>query len=275
MLLVLQATEKRHFSSLKCLFFAVFFTFLLINPVIADAACLSAKQQLADVDEWAVAAKIIDGDTIHLNDGRKIRIIGVNTPELGRRGEASRPFARKAYHALVNLLKNNKKIGLTYDKDKKDPYKRLLAYITLTDGQSVERILLAKGLAHSIVVPPNDSRINCYRSIEKTARDANLGLWKLSENQWLKASRLSPKSKGLRFISGTVLSYSESKKSIYLKLSSKLSIRIAKKDRKYFSNISLKGLTGKQLRVRGWVSSYNGRQSIHVRTSHDLHIISP
>ncbi len=271
-LYALQAIPKRHFSYLKCLFFAVLSLFLLITPVIADDVCLSPEQQLSGVDDWATVSKVIDGDTLHLQDGRKIRLIGINTPELGHHGKASQPFARKAYHALSNLLKNSNKIGLSYDKDKKDPYKRLLAYITLADGRSVERLLLSKGLAHSIVVPPNDSRINCYRKIEKIARDANLGLWKLPENQWLEASRLSAKSKGLRYVSGTVSAYSESKKSIYLKLSSKLSIRIAKKDRKYFSNISLRDLTGKQLRVRGWVSTFRGRQSIHVRTSHDLQI---
>lgn len=272
MLLVLQTIEKRYFSFLKCLFFALFFTLCFTQPVIAGDNCLSARQQLAKVADWGVVSKIIDGDTLHLNDGRKIRLIGINTPELGRRGEASQPYGLQAYEALVELLKNHKKIGLSYDKDKKDRYKRLLAYVSLVDGRSVEQILLSKGLAHSIVVPPNDSRINCYRNIEKKARDAKLGLWKLSENQWLKASRLSLKSKGLRYVSGTVSDYSESKKSIYLKLSSKLSVRIAKKDRKYFSNMNLKGLIGKHIRVRGWVSTYKGRQSINVRTAYDLNL---
>lgn len=267
------AAKKRHFSYLKCLFFAVFSLFSLITPVIADDACLSAEQQLSAVDDWVKVSKVIDGDTLHLQDGRKVRLIGINAPELGRRGKASQPFARKAYHALSSLLKNNKKIGLSYDKDKKDPYKRLLAYIILMDGRSVERILLSKGLVHSIVVPPNDSRINCYRKIEKNARDANLGLWQLSDNQWIEASHLSPKSKGPRYVSGTVSAYNESKRSIYLKLNSRLSIRIAKKDRKYFPNVSFNKLIGKHLQVRGWVSTYRGRQSIHVRTSHDLHII--
>ena len=274
MLLVLKATKRRRFSYLKCLFFVLFLNSFLISQALAGVPCLTPEQQLSSVDEWAIVSKIIDGDTLHLNDGRKIRLIGINTPELGRRGKASQPFARKAYHALSNLLKNSKKIGLSYDKDKKDPYKRLLAYITLTDGRSVERILLSKGLAHSIVVPPNDSRINCYRKTEKNARDASLGLWQLLENQWIKAGRLSAKSKGLRYVSGTVSAYSESKKSIYLKLNSKLSIRIAKKDRKYFSNISFNKLIGRHLQVRGWVSTYRGRQSIHVRTAYDLQIIS-
>lgn len=264
--------KKRHFSFLKSLFFGLFIAVFYISPAIATNTCLSPEQQLAEVDDWGIVAKIIDGDTIHLKDGRKIRLIGINTPELGRRGAASQAFGLQAYEALVQLLQGHNKVGLSYDKDKKDRYKRSLAYLVLPDGQSVERLLLSKGLAHSIVVPPNDRRIKCYRSIEKTARDKKLGLWRLPENQWFKSSRLSTKSKGLRYVSGTVSGYSESKKSFYLKLGSKLSIRIAKKDKKYFSTINLKKLVGRYIRVRGWVSTHKGRQSIYIRTAHDLQI---
>ncbi|MCU7819712.1 MAG: thermonuclease family protein [gamma proteobacterium symbiont of Lucinoma myriamae] len=203
----------------------------------ADAHCLTNKQQLAKVAEWARVAKVIDGDTVHLQNGRKIRLLGIDTPELGRQGKPSQPYARQAYKVLKTLLTYNKKIGLAYDQDKKDRYKRLLAYVNLDDGQSVEQLLLAKGLAHSIVVPPNDSRINCYRSIENSAKNTKLGIWNLPENQWLDAYKLPLKSKGFRYIRGTISGYSKSRKSIYLKLTPKLSIRIAKKDKLYFSNI--------------------------------------
>ncbi|WP_198262768.1 thermonuclease family protein [sulfur-oxidizing endosymbiont of Gigantopelta aegis] len=235
---------------------------------------MSAQQQLAQVDDWAKVSRIVDGDTVHLTDGRKIRFIGINTPEIGRRGARSQPYARKAREALVELLGRDKKIGLTYDKDKKDHYKRVLAYINLPDGRSIEQLLLAKGLAHSIVVPPNDARIQCYRRVEREARDAQKGIWRLQENQWQNASQLSKKSKGQRFVKGRITAYSESRKSIYLQLSKKLAIRIAKKDRQYFPGLKLKNLVGKYVRVRGWVSTYKGRQSIAVRTAHDLIIPS-
>jgi len=257
--------KKRHFSFLKCLFFC-----LWVSSAQASEYCLSAEQQLENVAEWGITAKIIDGDTIHLQDRRKVRFIGINTPEIGRKGKASQPFAKQAYRALVKLLKNNKKVGLSYDQDKKDRYKRLLAYVVLVDGQSVEQALLAQGLAYSIVIPPNAKHIDCYRAIEEEARKSRLGVWQLPENQWIEAHKLSSKSKGYRFVSGMVSAYSESKKSIYLKLTPKLSIRIAKKDLPYFSTIDFKSLQGKKLRVRGWVSRYKGRQSIHVRTAYDI-----
>lgn len=269
--------------TIKQLFYYSLWEFILLNslffgafglsPVLASESCLTSKQQLSKVTEWSTVAKVIDGDTIVLKDGRKIRLIGINTPEIGRQGKPSQAFARQAQKALSQLLKRNKKIGLTHDQDKKDRYKRLLAYINLEDGQSIEQILLARGLAHSIVVPPNDSRIDCYRAIENHAQDSKLGIWRLPENQWADAYKLPSKSKGFRFIYGTISDYSESRRSIYLKLTSQLSIRIAKKDKPYFLNSQFKKLVGKAVRLRGWVSIYKGRQLIHIRTEHDLELI--
>lgn len=269
---------KKHFSFLKCFFFvskawqsaAVLLANLLFSSALASGTCWSPEQRLAKVDEWSTVAKIIDGDTIHLQDGRKVRIIGIDTPEVGRGGEASQPFAFQAHKALRKLLEDNKKIALTYDQDKRDRYKRLLAYVTLADGRSVEQELLAQGLAYSIVVPPNARHINCYREIERNARKTRLGLWQLAENQLLEAHHLSSKSTGYRLLSGTVSAYSESKKSIYLKLTAKLSIRVSKKNQQYFPSVKLKSLVGKKILTRGRVNRYKGRQSIHVRSTHDI-----
>ncbi len=248
----------------------IFLNSLLAGSVSANESCLTNKQQLARVTDWAIVATVVDGDTIYLKDGRKIRVIGINTPEIGRRGKPSEPFARQAHKTLRRLLTRNKKIGLTYDLDKKDRYKRTLAYVNLEDGRSAAQILLAKGLAYSIVVPPNDARIDCYRAIEHGAQNSHSGIWQLPDNQWLDAYSLPEKSKGLRFVRGVISHYSEGRKSIYLKLTPELSIRIAKKDKQYFPDLNFKTLSGKSVSVRGWVSTYKGRQSIHIRSEHDL-----
>lgn len=259
----------RYFSY-HSLWLFVFLYHLLFSSVLANESCLTKQQQLAKVSEWVMVAKVVDGDTIQLKDGRKVRLIGINTPEIGHRGKPSQAFSRQAYNTLSQLLSHNKKIGLAYDQEKKDRYKRVLAYVNLKDGRNIEQILLAKGLAHSLVVPPNDSRINCYRAIENHAQNTRLGIWQLPENQWLDAHKLPLRSKGFRFVQGTISDYSESRKSIYLKLTSKLSIRIAKKDKAYFSNRQFKKLIGQSVKLRGWVSTYKGSQSIHIRTEHDI-----
>ena len=273
-----EAINKRHsgfYSLPKCLFLypvSVFFLNLIFSGSLF-AGCLSKNALLADVEEWAKVAKVIDGDTVHLTDGRKIRFIGINTPEVGRGGEISQPFAHQAFLSLESLLANQKEIGLSYDKDKTDRYKRLLAYITLKDGRSVGRLLLEQGLAFSIAIPPNVKRIDCFRQAEEKARKSKKGIWQLPEMQVFRADELSSKARGYRFVTGQVSGYSESKKSLYLKLTSKLSVRIAKKDIRNFSKKKLQSLVGKNIKVRGWVNRYKEKQSIHLRTSHNLLVL--
>lgn len=275
-----QKQTQRHFSFLRCLFycrsfvFAAVLTALLITPAInvyAENTCPDPQQQLKMVRDWARVKYIVDGDTLHLSDGRKIRLIGINTPELGHRGEASQPYGQQAYQAVVRLLSDNKKVGLYYDKERKDRYKRTLAYIVLADGQSLEQYLLSQGLAVSIVVPPNSAHLNCYRALENQARQARKGLWQLPEMQWFNAHKLSAKAQGYRFVQAKVLAYNKIKKNSYLKLSSRVSVQISSKDRKKFS--SLKSLVGKTIRVRGWLNRYKGKQNLRLRARENLEVL--
>ncbi len=96
---------------------------------------------------------------------------------------------------MQSLLQQNQNVGLYYDKERKDKYKRTLAYVILRNGQNVAEVLLKKGLAQSIVVPPNDQQINCFRQLENQARQARLGIWHLAENQLISADTLALKTK--------------------------------------------------------------------------------
>ena len=270
-----QKHSQRHFGFLRCLFcFRLFLTALLLllaAVATAQEVCLTARQQLQQVKHWVPLKSIVDGDTLHLKDGRKVRLIGINTPELGHRGEASDPFGLQAWQAVQKLLATNKKVGLYYDRERKDHYKRTLAYVVLADGTSIEENLLRQGLALSIVVLPNDRNLACYRALEKQARRAGKGLWQLPEMQWFQAARLSAKAEGYRFVSGRVLAYNESRKYLYLKLSNNLSVQIARKDQKKFR--PLKSLVGKQIRVRGWIHRYKGKQNLRLRVRDNLELI--
>ncbi len=232
---------------------------------------MTAQQQLKQVQNWTQVKTIVDGDTLHLQDDRKIRLIGINTPELGHRGEASDPFGLQAWQAVWKLLANNKKVGLYYDRERKDRYKRTLAYVVLPDGTSIEEYLLRQGLALSIVVLPNDRNLSCYRTLEQQARKAGKGLWQLPEMQWFQAAKLSAKAEGYRFVSGRVLAYNKSRKYLYLKLSKNLSVQIARKDQKKFKH--LKSLVGKKIQVRGWIHRYKGKQNLRLRVRDNLELI--
>lgn len=100
-------------------------------------------------EERSVCTKVVDGDTIYLSNGRKIRMVGVNTPEKGVRGySASKNFVQK--------LCLNKEVGINID-DKKyyDKYGRTLA-VVIVDGKNLNEMLLKEGLAEVMFIPPSE-----------------------------------------------------------------------------------------------------------------------
>ena len=72
-------------------------------PAWADAGCGAAH-----IDEYAAVAYIYDGDTVRLGDGRHVRLVGINTPEIGHDGAPSQPYAVKAKQALMELISSHR-----------------------------------------------------------------------------------------------------------------------------------------------------------------------
>ena len=101
------------------------------------------------VEESAVCTKVVDGDTIYLDNGKKIRFVGVNTPERGVEGYiTSKNFVQK--------LCLNKKVGIDIDNRKNsDKYGRTLA-VVIVDGKNVNEMLLKEGLAEIMYMPPSE-----------------------------------------------------------------------------------------------------------------------
>ncbi|MCK4706708.1 MAG: thermonuclease family protein, partial [Gammaproteobacteria bacterium] len=129
-------------------------------------------------DESATVKYVNDGDTIKLLDGRKIRLIGINTPELARDGQAAEAYALQARDRLRSLLQeHNNHIKLIYGREKQDHYQRSLAHIFLADGSNLQAQLISDGLANAITIPPNDRYTRCYHQIEKKALCQKKGLW--------------------------------------------------------------------------------------------------
>ena len=86
-------------------------------------------------------SRVIDGDTLVLDMGEKIRLAGINSPELARETCPAEPHANEAKSALERLLVNGR-AQLEVAQEAKDRYGRTLAYLFTLDGQSVQRRLL-------------------------------------------------------------------------------------------------------------------------------------
>ena len=119
--------------------------------------------------DTATVARVVDGDTIELTDGRRVRYIGINTPERGQ------PYYTEASEANRQLV-DGRQVQLEFDQDTFDQYGRTLAYIWV-DGVMANREIVARGYANTFTVPPNVKYDEAFRQAERDAREAGRGLW--------------------------------------------------------------------------------------------------
>jgi len=133
---------------------------------------------------------VIDGDTIELENGERIRYIGIDTPE------KDQPFFREAIRANQELLKRGKYI-LEYDNDRQDDWGRTLAYIWI-DTLMVNAELVREGLASVYLISPNFKHKEELIAFQNQARAKKSGIWSIpvSPEKYYVASR---HSRGLVF----------------------------------------------------------------------------
>jgi micrococcal nuclease len=118
----------------------------------------------------ATIRSVIDGDTAVLDDGTRIRYLGINAPE---RGEAY--FAEAT--TLNRRLTEGRRVRLEPDQVREDRYHRLLFYVYV-DGQMVNARLIEEGLAHLLVIPPNLRHYDRLLERQRQARAARRGIWR-------------------------------------------------------------------------------------------------
>ncbi len=233
----------------------------------ADADCAPDR-----IDEYVRVKRVHDGDTVQLADGRHVRLIGLNTPELGRDGRAPEPLAEAARDALRRLLAGNPRIALRYDRDRRDRYGRTLAHLFLPDRRSVTAWLIRQGYAPVVVVPPNVWHQACYQRNEAQARRQGRGIWALDYFRPLPADSLQGVT-GFRFISGRVARVAESRRSIWLNLEGGAALRIARKDLVYFPDFDPSRYQGRRIVARGWIYRYRGRSTLQIRHPFSLRLL--
>lgn len=258
------------FLVLPANFFILPAVFLLLAGFsIAHAAC--------ETDHFDLSTKvtyIFDGDTIEIESGERVRLVGVNTPELGRDGRKPEAFAQKAKKQLTQLIRqHDNRVKLRYGTQRRDKYNRLLAHVYLSNGASVSEWLLERGLATALTVPPNTWLHSCYQSAENSAKSANRGLWSLPEYQPIESTALKPGDTGFHLIRGKVIRVGHSKKSIWLNLAGNTALRIDRKDLRYFQNLKPESLLDKTLIARGWLYSYNEEMRLRIRHPAAIEII--
>jgi micrococcal nuclease len=125
---------------------------------------------------WAHVRWVNDGDTIVLQDGRRVRYIGINTPEIARADTPAEPYAYAAKRYNLKLF-FNKRIRLEFDAEKIDRYGRTLAYIFLSDNTFVNTELLKVGYAFFVPRKPNQRYDQIFLKTQREAMTAGEGMW--------------------------------------------------------------------------------------------------
>ncbi len=237
----------------------------LAVPCQADDA--SPACAVDRIDESAIVNYVYDGDTVRLSDGRKVRFIGIDTPEVGHNGAPSQPFARKAQSALETLLGSGRAISLRYDEERQDRYGRDLAHVFLESGVSIEAQMLEQGLATVLTYPPNTWNLACYQAAEQRARKARRGIWSLPQYQPVDAASVTGDGRGFRLIKGKVTQISEDRGGLSLELSGGIRLYISRKNRHYFASSPPEGWQGRTVLARGKLSS-EGEGGARIRIRH-------
>lgn len=126
----------------------------------------------------ATVVDAVDGDTIDVRVGgrtERVRLIGVDTPELHDRRRTVRALAQEAARFTRSHLVG-RRVGLELDVQTHDRFGRLLAYVWVS-GRLYNLVLLEEGYARVLTVPPNVRYAERFRACERMARERALGLW--------------------------------------------------------------------------------------------------
>ena len=143
------------------------FALLSLTLAAASIACASSQQDNDD----CVILRVADGDTFTCRDGRKVRLIGIDSPE-----PEQRPFGTRARQELIRLVPLGSSVRLEHDVTFTDRYGRRLAYVW-RGPTLVNEAMVHGGWAVLFTVPPNVKYGERFSRAQNEARTRGAGLW--------------------------------------------------------------------------------------------------
>lgn len=145
------------------------FSVRIEKPIKTPTPFQSATQEQVEV------GRVIDGDTVELTDGRKVRYIGIDTPELGTAKQGAQCYALQARDRNRELVEG-KTVSLRKDISETDKYGRILRYVYVGDVM-VNDALVYEGFARVATFPPDVAYADRFLASERSARQSGRGLW--------------------------------------------------------------------------------------------------
>lgn len=238
---------------------SILFAFFLLLPAA----------RATETEILAVVQSVVDGDTLVLENGDVVRLVGIQTPELshGRVGATDQPMAMAAKDALGQIALG-KKIRLELSGRRRDRYGRLLAHLFVADeegdGGWIQGQLLARGLAHVYSFADNRARIAKMLVLERIARAEKRGIWAHPSYQVVTPEALPDRPARFEIVEGRIRKAVVVKGRGYLNFGDDwredFTISIPPKARRVFERegVEISAYAGKRVRVRGWIKAFNG-----------------
>lgn len=197
--------------------------------------------------------KVIDGDTLELESGEKIRLIGLNTPEIESRFSQDQAGGEAAKQWLDTTLRS-RVLFLEYDQQLYDKYDRRLAHCFLENGDYINAKLLETGHAMLTLIPPNLKYAERLIAAQKQAENNGEGIWSLPAYQSKTIAALTPGIgyRGWQRWQLSVKAIRRGQHNTQLLVTEKMAIQIPNRYLPLFGE--LEDYLGQLLEVRGWVS---------------------
>ncbi len=233
---------------------------------LASAACADAPPCPLTRGESHAVARVLDGETLTLDDGRRLRLIGALAPRVGDVGAAAGGWspendARTALAALVE----GRSITLWHDTVQRDRYGQVLAHATIGD-EWLQGVLVSRGHARAYGRPGVDACTEALAKLERNAREEGLGLWEnaayrvrvASRGDWVRAAG------SYQVVSGTVHRVSRGSGEIFISLSPRrgraypLAAVVTGNRSDLTGGVTPRALVGRRVLVRGWIEQRRG-----------------
>jgi len=231
-------------------------------------------------DQTAAVRSLSDGDTLVLTSGREVRLVGIQAPKLplGRPNFEEWPLARQAKSILEQLVRGAELLP-AYGGAKQDRHGRSLAHLfRVSDGLWLQKHMLLEGMARVYTFADNRALAADLLGFERIARAQGKGIWSHPYYAVRTASQLernAGKAGQFLLVEGMVVKVANFRDRSYVNFGddykTDFSLMIEARDRERFGTgdeedrnhdetgrAYLSGLTGQNIRVRGWLFYRNG-----------------
>ncbi len=242
----------------------LFAFWLALWPALWPVALAAAAGAL-EPGGSGIGRTVVDGDTLVLDDGTEVRLVGIQAPKLplGRAGFVAWPLAEAAKRALEEMALG-RRLGLSYGGRRLDRHGRALAHLHDEDGLWLQGELLRLGLARVYTFADNRALAAEMLAAERQARAAGRGIWGHSFYRPRSPQEAGRFIGSFQLVEGRVLDAAVVRGRAYLNFGadwrSDFTVSISPRDRRRFEadDIDPTGFAGRLVRVRGWLKSYNG-----------------